>query len=307
MQPLPDVQALRSPHDFRLTRVGVRGIRKPLQVRRPGAPHPTTTVVVVDAYVDLPGHQRGIHMSRNVEAINEAIDQAVRAPVRGIEDLAGGIAADLLKRHDYATVAEVDIEADYFLERAQPSGQRSIEAYNLVAQARAERGRELRRAIGALVTGINACPCAMETARRMLEERGEVRTGPNITHNQRNRTLLMVETGDGAQVEANDLIDLVEASLSAPTYEILKRGDEARLVIRAHERPLFVEDVVREVLDAVVRKYAALPGDAVVSVRSEAEESIHKHNAFAERVTTLEELRGAERAAGSRPARATDA
>ena len=296
MQPLPDVQALRSQHDYRLTRVGVTGIRKPVQVRRPGKAQPVTLVAAVDAYVDLPGKQRGIHMSRNVEAINEAIDQAVRAPVRGIEDLAAGIASDLLKRHDYAGIAEVDIETDYFVERTQPSGQRSLEHYNLVASANAKRGQPVRRGIGALVTGINACPCAMETARRMLEERGEVRTGPNITHNQRNRVLLMVETGEADSVEAEDLITVAEEALSAPTYEILKRGDEARLVIRAHEHPRFVEDVVREALDGIVRRYPKLPDDALLMVRSEAEESIHKHNAFAERVTTLKELRAPDAA-----------
>ena len=105
-----------------------------------------------------------------------------------------------------------------------------------------------------------------------------------------------VETTEAHSVEADDLIDVAEAGLSAPTYEILKRGDEARLVIRAHERPLFVEDVVREVLDALVRKYPQLPDDALLMVRSEAEESIHKHNAFAERVTTLKELRAPDAA-----------
>jgi GTP cyclohydrolase-4 len=289
VQPLPDVQALRSQHDYRLTRVGVTGIRKPLHVKRPEGTR--TLVAVLDAFVDLPGKQRGIHMSRNVEAINEAIDQAVREPVRGIEDLATSVAADLLKRHDYASIAEVAVEADYFLERVQPSGQRSLEPYNLVASARAQRGQAVRRGIGVLVTGINACPCAMETTRRLLEERGFATAGPTITHNQRNRTLLMVETEDGQRVEADDLIAIAEEGLSAPTYEILKRGDEARLVLRAHERPLFVEDVVREVLSGVVKRYPGLPDDALLMVRSEAEESIHKHNAFAERVTTMAELR----------------
>jgi GTP cyclohydrolase-4 len=288
-QPLPDVQALRSAHDYRLTRVGVTGIRKPVQVKRPQGSR--TLVALLDAFVDLPGQQRGIHMSRNVEAINEAIDMAVQQPVRGIEDLAAGIAQDLLKRHDYATIAEVQVEADFFLERTQPSGQRSLEPYALVANAKAERGQGVRRGIGALVTGINACPCAMETARRLLEERGLKRDGPSLTHNQRNRVLLMVETGEQHSVDAEDIISVAEEGVSAPTYEILKRGDEARLVIRAHERPRFVEDVVREVLSGAVKRWPELPDDALLMVRSEAEESIHKHNAFAERVTTLGELR----------------
>ncbi len=52
-----------------------------------------------------------------------------------------------------------------------------------------------------------------------------------------------------------------------------------------------MEDVVREILTRILEKYTELPDDVVVTVRSESEESIHKHNAFAERVTTLGELR----------------
>jgi len=71
----------------------------------------------------------------------------------------------------------------------------------------------------------------------------------------------------------------------------LKRKEEAELVIKAHQKPKFVEDVVRDMLSQVLKKYNDLPADVVVIARSESEESIHKHNAFAERVTTLGELR----------------
>jgi GTP cyclohydrolase-4 len=86
------------------------------------------------------------------------------------------------------------------------------------------------------------------------------------------------------------MVTLVEASMSAPTFELLKRGDEARLVLQAHESPRFVEDVVREVLARAKKAYDHLPDDTVITVKSEAQESIHKHNAFAERVTTLGDL-----------------
>jgi len=92
-------------------------------------------------------------------------------------------------------------------------------------------------------------------------------------------------------VEADDLIEIVESSLSAPTYALLKRPEEGRLVEAAHRKPRFVEDVVREVLAQILKRYKALPDAARVSVKSESEESIHKHNAFAERTTTLGELR----------------
>jgi len=114
---------------------------------------------------------------------------------------------------------------------------------------------------------------------------------PIITHNQRNRTSLVLEEPPGADIEADDLINIVEASMSAPTYEVLKRPDERRLVEQAHAKPMFVEDVVREVLGRVLKKYQDLPDDARVKVKSDSEESIHKHNAVAERAATLGELR----------------
>jgi len=49
--------------------------------------------------------------------------------------------------------------------------------------------------------------------------------------------------------------------------------------------------VVRDILSRALEKYKALPDEVVLTARSESEESIHKHNAFAERITTLGELR----------------
>ena len=92
-------------------------------------------------------------------------------------------------------------------------------------------------------------------------------------------------------VKPGELIDIVEASMSAPTYGLLKRPDEGKLVEMAHRNPKFVEDVVREVLERLRARYPKMPDSAWVRVKSESEESIHKHNAFAERSTTFGELR----------------
>ena len=139
---------------------------------------------------------------------------------------------------------------------------------------------------------MTACPCAMETARAKLDPNSRIPAGlPFITHNQRNRVRLEIEVPEGGDVEAADLVDLAERSGSAPTFELLKRGDEGDLVIQAHRTPRFVEDVVREVLAAVATRYKHLPATCEVLVSSEAEESIHKHNAYAEERTTIGALR----------------
>jgi len=102
----------------------------------------------------------------------------------------------------------------------------------------------------------------------------------------------MIEVpNDDRTVDANDLIDIAERAFSSPTYSILKRKEEGELVYKAHKNPKFVEDVVRDILKTILNRYKYLPDDVMVVVRSESEESIHKHNAFAERITTLEELR----------------
>jgi GTP cyclohydrolase-4 len=235
-------------------------------------------------------------MSRNVEVITEMIEESLRKKVGSLEELAANICKKLLDRHDYASYAEVRMNADYFLERGTESGRKSVEPYKLMAKATATRGNGLMKQVGVEVVGMTACPCAMETVHNELgKELPELRKlGPKlpmISHNQRNRTTLMIEVPEHVDVEADDLIEIVEGSLSSPTYGILKRSDEAAVVLRAHKNPKFVEDVVRDILGKLLKKYRKLDDSVHVTVRSESEESIHKHNAFAERITTLGELR----------------
>lgn len=288
MSQLPDVQSLPPETRFKLSRVGVTGVRKLVRVRRPGQSEDHVLSVRFDVAVDLPPTMKGSHLSRNVEAVSEVLEADTARPVTSLEDLCLHVAKDLLKRHEYASEAEVKATADYFLERATPFGTRSTEWYLLLAEARSRRGDGSHKRVGVQVTGTSACPCAMETAKSL---RNDTSTGPSLTHNQRNVATLLLEVPESESVEAEQLIDLVEGSLSAPTFELLKRRSEGLLVLQAHEHPKFVEDVVREILRGVLTAYPELPDEAAVFAHSRAEESIHKHDAYAERETTVGELR----------------
>jgi GTP cyclohydrolase-4 len=280
---------------FYLTRVGIRGVKKPVRVKRPDKA--VTLTPTINIYVDLPASLRGSHMSRNAEIANEIVDESVRRPVPGLEDLCKHMVLELLKRHDYASRAEVDMESDFFLERKSYSGKTSLEGYKLRARAKAFREPDsirIMKTIGVEVRGMTACPCAMETVEEILREKhpGDIPENmPMISHNQRNVTSIDFEVPEDLELEAEDLIEIVEKAQSAPTFEILKRKDEAKLVYDAHMNPKFVEDVVRDILRAILERYPGFPDSAEIIVKSESEESIHKHNAFAERVTTLGELR----------------
>jgi GTP cyclohydrolase-4 len=286
---LPDVQSSPSQFNFKLTRVGVTGVKKLVYIKRPGKKQAMPLVVKMDLFVDLPASQKGSHMSRNLELFSETIDKNLKTRVSDLESFCAQTAKLLLEKHDYATFSEVKAEADYFLERTYPDKKKGLEPFKLVSEARAKENGEIKKLIGVRVIGMTACPCAREVIKTIGKY--DKRDIPP-THNQRNITTLMIEVpGDDKSVDANDLIDIAEKSFSSPTYGILKREEEGRLVYNAHKNPKFVEDVVRDILSAILDKYRRLPDDVIVIVRSESEESIHKHNAFAERVTTLGELR----------------
>jgi GTP cyclohydrolase-4 len=268
-----------------------------VRVRRPDKEAQLTATI--DLYVDLPATHKGSHMSRNVEVLEDAVGEAGAEPTGGLEVYAAGLARALLQRHEYATFSEVHVRADYFLDKAAPSGRKTTEVYGLEASAYGTREParvRVKKSIGVRVVGMTSCPCAMAGVREMMvhekpECAGALDGMPVVTHNQRNVTELRMDVPDGSDVEADVLIEIVERALSSPTREILKRRDEAELVYAAHRNPKFVEDVVRGVLEQVVERFAALPGDVEVNVRSVSEESIHKHDAMAERATTLGELR----------------
>ncbi len=79
--------------------------------------------------------------------------------------------------------------------------------------------------------------------------------------------------------------------MSSEIYELMKRSDEAHVVEKAHRRPRFVEDCVREMVRGVIEHFPALDDGAFVSARQVNLETIHQHNVVAERFGTLGEIR----------------
>ncbi|MEA3557939.1 MAG: GTP cyclohydrolase MptA [Candidatus Thermoplasmatota archaeon] len=310
MTDLTDIQGKKMESSFILSRVGVSGIKRPVTIKRHG--NTIRLVPEFDISVNLPSEQKGSHMSRHVEVINRAIDMAVNVENDSLERLVERIAGELLRSHEYATYADVKLEADYFLEKISPDNREVMENYRIMAEASITRGGgKPHRKIGVEVSGLSACPCAMENIREILKtelkEKGISEEKISIldmipvpTHNQKNRAYIEIGWNNELEIEANDLIELIERNLSSPTFEILKRKGEAKIVMDAHLNPKFVEDIVRDIIDDLLETYSNLPDDVTIHVRSISEESIHKHDAFAERMADLGTLRAGSRFEGDR-------
>ncbi len=305
MTELPDIQGEEMVSSYVLSRVGIAGVKRPVTIKRPQGT--VTMVPVFDISVNLPAEQKGSHMSRHVEVINRSIDMAVEMETDSLEMLVERIAKELLKSHEYATYADVRLAADYFLKKRSPDERDVTENYRIFAEAKITRGGGSPfRSIGVEVSGLSACPCAMENVRELLKtemkEKGVSSEAlslldqiPVPTHNQKNRAYIEIGWNNKLEIEANDLIELLERNLSSPTYEILKRKGEAELVLAAHRNPKFVEDIVRDIIEDFLESYSDLTDDVAIHVRSISEESIHKHDAFAERITDLGTLREGSR------------
>ncbi len=301
----PDTQDKIPTIPVHLTRVGVKGVKKLLKIERDGK-RPIVLLPTFNAFVDLPSTQRGIHMSRNPEAISEVLEMAVEGTTLEIESLCAKIASRLLNKHKYAKRVEVSMKSDYMIMKTSPvTHLKTQEMTNIMADAigiRNEEGIVIRKMIGAEVVGMTVCPCAQDSTKesakvdllKFLDEETTQKVLDTVSfssHNQRGRGMIMMEVPENQTIRAEDLISIIEASMSSPVCELLKRSDENAVVIHAHKNPMFVEDCVRNMVQKIVQKYSNLPDDALVTVRQINEESIHRHNAFAEKVATMGELK----------------
>jgi GTP cyclohydrolase IV len=296
-----DVQARRPSTQLSLSRVGVTGVEKVIRIRSNGLEQ--LFYAELECFVDLGPEQKGAHMSRFEEVVNEAIDEVILGEAFKAETLASHIAERVRDRQE-GLRAEVTIAARYPETKPAPvSGAQTQEIYTLFGSAVASP-RGTRRLVGVEAQGITACPCAqemvMEHSQERLREAGfgdeEIErvfeAVPVATHNQRGIGMLHIGCPEGCTeaLEAETLLEIVESAMSSEIYELMKRNDEREVVEKAHRRPRFVEDCVREMIRMATEQFAGLGEGAFVSARQENLETIHKHNVVAERHGLLSEL-----------------
>ncbi len=315
-RPTPDVQAGRPQTLLTLSHAGVTGVEKAVRLGPPGAE--LSLSAVVDCSIDLAAVQRGAHMSRFDEAVEEAIDEAVLGGRLRAEDLAADI-AERVRGHQESRRAEARLTVRHPRIRQTPaSGLQSRELYTLLGAAVAREGGT-RRAVGVRAQGITACPCGQAVAAAHARDRlaaegfdaDEIERVlacvPMATHNQRGIGTLWIglaESDAGAAIDPEALLTIVESSMSSEVYELLKRPDEVHIIEKAHRRPRFVEDCVREMLRMAVERFGHLGATVFLSARQENLETIHQHDVVARRDGLLgelaRELRGDGAAAANR-------
>ncbi len=250
---LQDKQSEPDHRELRIDKVGVRGLRFPIQVRDKERVL-QNTVATIGMYVDLPKEFKGTHMSRFVEVLN------AHGNVVHVENITDILYAMQQKLHSHT--AHLEIEFPYFLMKQAPVTRREgLMDYTARFDATA-CGKEIDFVLGVQVGVTTLCPCSKAISRYGA-------------HNQRGVVTVQIRSRKAIWIE--DLIALVESSASSGLFSLLKRQDEKAVTERAYENPVFVEDLVRN----VAMKLNAHADVTWYKVEAENYESIHNHNAYA--------------------------
>ncbi len=267
----------------------------------------------ISALINLPAQQRGIHMSRTSETIEEVINEVIFKPTPTIELVGDRIVKKLMERHPYTSKAEVKLEGKIVVqvrENDERIIQKSYDISSFVKAIRDISGNiDYNYFVGASAVGMTVCPCAKELSLEYAEEVVKSRKDINVSeedlnkllnllpfssHNQRSIGTIIIQIKDltNHKVDVLDIIDVIEQSMSGKIQSVLKRPEEAELVRSAHLKPLFSEDVIREMAkNFILRDFPNLEDEFKVKFQIQSFESIHPHDVFAELKTTVGELK----------------
>ena len=250
---LHDKQSERDHRELRIDKVGVRGLRFPIQVRD-RTRRVQNTVATLGMFVDLPKEFKGTHMSRFVEVLN----------AHGAVIHVGNIREILqeLQRKLNSAMSHIEIEFPYFMSKKSPvSRKESLMDYIARFDASA-CGEQTDFVLTVKVNVTTLCPCSKAIAKYGA-------------HNQRGEVTVALRFKKTIWIE--EVVEMIEASASSELYALLKRQDEKAVTERAYENPVFVEDLVRN----VALRLNAHPQVAWYRAEAENFESIHNHNAYA--------------------------
>jgi len=249
---IPDVQSLPDTRNIPIDKVGVKGLRYPIRVkdRRKGFQH---TVGLFDLFVNLPHDFKGAHMSRFIEVLNDFRGEISMEKFQEV--------LEKIKLKLSAMSAHMNVEFPYFVEKKAPvTATPGLMSYTcFMSGSLAERFDLI---VGVEVPVTTVCPCSKE-----ISECG--------AHNQRGKVRVQLRFKKFFWIE--EIIEIVESSVSSEIYSMLKRPDEKLVTEKAFENPMFVEDVVRAALSRL-REKKNFPW---YRIEAENFESIHNHSAYA--------------------------
>lgn len=241
-----------------------------------------------DISVNLPASFRGIHMSR----IEGVISGLYNQEFEDIGCYSKQLACEILRlqRGDVATIFLTGKLP--FTTQTCVSQRLSLDSVTVFVRTTATKSHENIHMVtqkGMELAHITACPCTQVYLQDVGQEQESGRSLPYPTHSQRSLTRLLIE--DRLEnIGFDDLLKCLKGGLHV-VQDLLKRPDEAELVLKSHLKPQFAEDAVRDVAAQVLSSFSdKLAPDAMIEIESLSLESIHLHNVRCKLTVLFSEL-----------------
>jgi GTP cyclohydrolase-4 len=292
-----DIPSSRPLNQIPLLRVGITNRPLALTLKDPFTDEAKVLPCKISLFSSLKGDQRGIHMSRLEEAIDEL--RFLGLPINHFTSQL----AQLIVKTQEQREAYVKLEAT--LEHRvnkNVSGKSSIELITLLAATSVNTESQDKQSLGVAAPFINACPCTQRWGMReffnTLKQRGyspeEAETltliAPLQAHTNRGTATVTITDTKNLTLTPFDIYGVIDRSVPI-IRELLKGPDEHQVVRAAHREGQFCEDNIRALMREIAQTFKGrIDGLAEVAINVDVDESVHSHNLTADFVGRFEEL-----------------
>ncbi len=250
---IKDVQGSKDNRHIYINKVGIRDINYPLMIKT-GNTKSQHTVANIGMFVFLPEDKKGTHMSRFLEILDNHKEIDISHPKELLLEI---------KEKLNTSKAFIEMSFPFFMDKNAPiTGKHSVMDYKMAISSSIDENNTVDTLLKIEIPVTTLCPCSKE-----ISEFG--------AHSQRGIVNLSIRYV--GSIDVNNIIRMVEDSASSPLYPVLKREDEKFVTEEAYLNPVFVEDLVRN----IVLNMETIHNITYLLCEVENLESIHKHNAYA--------------------------
>lgn len=266
MNDLPDIQYLEPEFKIPISQVGVENVKVPIFLDSMyGKTH--ELVAVVSMSTDLRADMKGISMSKLLRTLVSYLDKPLKHET--VKKLLEEFRVEV-ESNSKDSYIKFKFQLPIYV-KSPRSGYVFPQYYDCAWEGRLANGK-FRFFQKVLVQYASYCPCSASLCDN-LKEKGHF----GFPHAQRSFAEVLVEVLEEERVWLEEIIKLIEESVKTIPYPILRRVDEQEVAKIAAENPMFVEDAIRRIsnaLDLELRIYDWI-------VKCTHQESIHTSDAIA--------------------------
>ncbi|MEM7269956.1 MAG: GTP cyclohydrolase FolE2 [Pseudomonadota bacterium] len=265
---MPDLQngpsSLIKGEQTKIQHVGISNFRLPL-VYNTKDDGTLTLETSVTGSVSLEAQKKGINMSRIMRSFYRHADEPFN-----FEKIAEVLESYLVDLESFD--ARIQLRFRYpMLKESLRSGLHGYQYYDAAFEMLKTDGKVVR-VIHLDYVYSSTCPCSLELSEHAREVRGQIAT----PHSQRSVARVSVALQDGEDcLWIEDLVDNCIAAIATETQVMVKREDEQAFAELNGSNPIFVEDAVRLLCEAMEQDVRI--GD--FRVAASHQESLHSHDA----------------------------